>query len=220
MHRVLSMGAEGFRACLERDARAEGFVVREVATFADGLDVLERSRPDVVVMGPADGTGAAHEWLEGARRHAHNQDLIALLWGGDAAQNQAFAAARGLTLDAGMTPAALVQRLLAVLGVPEGRPRRVPLQVLARVEVKEGEPAHFANTVDISVGGLGLISKEPLPLGRQVKVTFVLPGQGRVVLAALVRRLISPAELQYGLTLENLSDADRARVDAFVAARG
>jgi len=79
-------------------------------------------------------------------------------------------------------------------------------------------------TLNFSTGGLLVEAESYLTVGRKVDLVFFVPDGGppaacraRVVRRASELSLFHPA---YGLEYEEISDADRARVEAWVAAQG
>ncbi|MEO6325374.1 MAG: PilZ domain-containing protein [Thermoanaerobaculia bacterium] len=103
-------------------------------------------------------------------------------------------------------------------------PARRELNTLVRVH--EGDPAErilLGKTLNLSLNGLLIEIETLLPIGRKVAFEFFLPedpasirGQGRVIRRALELDLFHPA---FGLRFDEMSDADHARINAFVATR-
>jgi uncharacterized protein (TIGR02266 family) len=94
----------------------------------------------------------------------------------------------------------------------------IPVEVRARAV-----PARVEYATNLSVGGLCLHAREPLPVGEGVAVAFALPGggppieaRGRVIWREEAPPTAAARWLETGIRFEVLADADRERLARFV----
>jgi two-component system, chemotaxis family, chemotaxis protein CheY len=103
-------------------------------------------------------------------------------------------------------------------------PARRDLNTIARLrDLRSHEGSLMGKTLNISLNGLLVEIEAYLPVGRLVEIEFFLPEDpqplrvtGRVIRRAQELDLYHPA---FGIRFEEMSDADRSRIDAFVARR-
>jgi uncharacterized protein (TIGR02266 family) len=108
--------------------------------------------------------------------------------------------------------------------VPQFTERREDARIAIELEVAlTGDSEFFAGlTGDIARGGLFVGTYRTLPIGERVELTFSLPNgavirtQGQVRWSRAASTGASPG---LGISFESLSDADRAHIEDFCAAR-
>jgi uncharacterized protein (TIGR02266 family) len=106
---------------------------------------------------------------------------------------------------------------------PGATERRGAPRVRVEVEVSLASESHFfvGLTGDLSEGGLFVATWRKLPVGATLDVELALP-DGPVIARGTVRWLRDAGDEGapgVGVAFESLSDADRARIESFCAAR-
>lgn len=120
--------------------------------------------------------------------------------------------------------AARRQKRASAAGAPPSERRRAPRVDLEMDLGLESASSFYAGrSGDVSDGGLFVATDDLLAIGTELTVSFVLPGGHQVVARACVRWRRETASARgaagMGLSLEDLSDADRDAIHAFVKAR-
>lgn len=217
MHRLLVVSAPTLVDALGHSPWGRDELrVRGVETAQEALALAPVMRPDLVVVGERT-VDMPPEALLAAWKALPNLTAMPMLQFGDGPLLPGLAAL--LSTHEGLDP--WLEAVAEALGIPQGRPRRVPLQVLMRLVLQGdgGGRTMFANTVDLSANGVCVAAQDHLSRGAQVQITMVLPGYGRLVVPALVRRTVNADMLHYGLEFRRLSPDDRAMLTAFMASR-
>ena len=98
-------------------------------------------------------------------------------------------------------------------GIEKRTHPRVPL--VAKVETEAEGRTFLAVAQDISSGGMRIATANPAPVGATVELTFVLPGSERKIrVRGIVRHHAAGSAM--GIQFEDLSDADRTALRAFI----
>jgi uncharacterized protein (TIGR02266 family) len=98
-------------------------------------------------------------------------------------------------------------------GIEKRTHPRVPL--VAKVETESEGRTFLAVAQDISSAGMRIATANPAPVGTSIELTFILPGSERKVrVRGVVRHLGEGSAM--GIQFEDLSDADRAAIRAFI----
>jgi CheY-like chemotaxis protein len=102
-------------------------------------------------------------------------------------------------------------------------PARREMNTLVRLRDPRQGTTLLGKTINISLSGLLIEIETPLSIGRVMDLEFFLPeelavvkAKGRVIRRAMELDLFHPA---YGIRFTEVSDEDRARIDAYVSAR-
>lgn len=103
-------------------------------------------------------------------------------------------------------------------------PHRHSLRVLSRVEVKAqtGDRDFFANTVNISTGGVLLESSETIKVGDMLTISLIIPGSFHPIKATgtIVRKIEDSGKTpQYGVRFIVISEKDRGLIDKYIDER-
>lgn len=104
----------------------------------------------------------------------------------------------------------LLRLILRRIGVKRKYPRK---PFVAQVEHEAGTILGVSS--DLSVGGMFIRTKEPLPEGSELRLRFYLNGGPIVIATAQIRYVIQGMGI--GVQFLDLSPADRSRVDAYVS---
>ncbi len=106
-------------------------------------------------------------------------------------------------------------RVLRLIHHKMGDRRKLPRAPLA-IQVHCQEEMSLGLSRNVSTGGMFVESKEPLPVGSQLKLRFNLDDEGPVVLAA-AEVTYAVTKLGMGIQFTDLAPTDRERVQAYVA---
>ncbi len=90
--------------------------------------------------------------------------------------------------------------------------RRIPVEIWIDVDA-DGE-LYFQRASNLSVGGAYFTQTFPLPVGRQVRLKFALPGDERQV--ECKGEIVNAVELGMGVQFLDLKEPDRARIEALI----
>ncbi|HXV73605.1 MAG TPA: PilZ domain-containing protein, partial [Sphingomonadales bacterium] len=80
---------------------------------------------------------------------------------------------------------------------------------MAKVEAQAEGRVLLAAARDVSIGGMQILTGNPLPVGTQVEVSFILPGtEYKVRTPAVVRRVEVEAGMAIQFTALSAADAE------------
>ena len=207
------------RAALERD----GFLVTSVAS----PDLLHAFRagppPSLVIVDVAFGPSGGVSLCRGLREEGPWRAVSLVLAVSVGAEHLEECLVAGINdfLLAPFPDDELVFKVRRLTAVPARR------EATGLVSIRGGRidgGTVVGKTLNLSAGGLLVEAESSLAVGRVVDLVFFRPDgappascRARVVRRAGELSLFHPA---YGLEYEEISDADRARVEAWVAAQG
>ena len=87
------------------------------------------------------------------------------------------------------------------------------------VEGKDGSLFEIAQTIDVSHGGIGFISRHQIPLNKEVMVALDLePGEDPVFVLAKVRWVVpipASSNFRIGMSFENVLRGSKSRLDSY-----
>lgn len=92
------------------------------------------------------------------------------------------------------------------------RQRRVPVELW--IEAQADGALYFQRASNLSVGGAYFTQTCPLPLGTKVQLKFTLPGEEAQI--SCRAEIVTAKELGMGVQFTDLSDTDRARIEALI----
>jgi RNA polymerase sigma factor FliA len=103
-------------------------------------------------------------------------------------------------------------------------PRYYPRVLLDTDVAVEGEHGSFdARAINVSAGGMAILSNEVVSIGAKLRVAFLLQkGPGRIEVDARVVRVSKAADggREFALAFDELPDSEEAAIQAFVAESG
>ncbi len=203
--------------------RRQSWTLHRARTAEDALATLEDEHVDLLIMEQAlpDTTGA--ELIRAIRANPRTRAtgiLVVTARGAGRAADACLEAGANGVLFKPVTRAELCARAEELLYVAARR--HVRALVCMKVLAQRGQASTLGNTVNVSAGGMLLETAAELCTGDVLELRFSLPGdaaplavRGRVVRQTRTDR---PGLHAAGLVFEGMSDDERARVDAFVAA--
>ncbi len=94
------------------------------------------------------------------------------------------------------------------------RQRRIPVELW--IEAERGGELYFQRASNLSVGGAFFTQTVPLPVGTRVQLRFSLPkAKAKIRCEA---EIVATKELGMGVEFRDLKPADRAKIEALIAA--
>lgn len=200
------------------------WTIHSARTAAEALEILEREHVDLLVMDHALPDAIGDEFIRSIRQQPRTRAtgvLVLTARGSHAAVERCLDAGANGVLFKPVTRQDLCMRVEDLLYVAARR--HVRTLVRLDVEASTGAGSCFAHSVNVSAGGMLLETSEPLAKGDVLTVRFQLPFEDAPVVArARVARDSSATDdgrFHAGLTFEGMSDADRGRLEAFVASQ-
>ena len=197
--------------------------IHAVRTAEQALAILESEHVDLVVMDHVLPDATGDDFIRGIRANPRTRAtgiLVLTARGAQAAVDRCLEAGANGVLFKPVTRQDLCMRAEDLLYVSARR--HVRTMVRLKVDATGGSGPMFGNSVNVSAGGMLLESSQPLAKGEMLELRFVLPGDERPVVARarVVREAdaTDPDRQATGLSFEGMTDDDRARIEAFVAA--
>ncbi|MDF1565743.1 MAG: PilZ domain-containing protein [Deltaproteobacteria bacterium] len=92
--------------------------------------------------------------------------------------------------------------------------KRIPVEIWG--EASDGEATYFHQAADLSAGGVFFTGAIPQPVGTVVKIKLELPGVEPLTVNGVVVNTGGGVDLGMGVQFTDLSDEERARIDAVV----
>lgn len=115
-----------------------------------------------------------------------------------------------------LRPEQLLAKVAAILRIPYRYSRRVMVRL--ETQVIDADVVSFGTTADLSEGGMNLATAATLPTGAELRLRFLLPGEGEVEATGKVvwESPLLHGKRSFGIRFTSISDAMRERVRAFV----
>jgi CheY-like chemotaxis protein len=207
---------EGLRTL--REALAwPGIAVFEASSGRQALDVHRHERVDLIFLDLAMPGLDGVEVTRHIRADPDLRDVSIVMVADDARETTRARALKAGANDFIARPIQLsdiqlrIQRLVAVAA-------RKPTKLLAQVAAQGGPASFIGRIVNVSTSGLLLETDGEVDLGRDLAVTFSLPGIDTRVHAAarVVRRAPGQGAARWGLRFTNLDDAGRRALREYV----
>ena len=87
------------------------------------------------------------------------------------------------------------------------------------IEGKAGSAFASSQTIDISKGGIGFISRQEVPLNKKIAIEIALAPEGETVLVIGIVKWVRPLEdnssYRIGMIFSNIIDGSRSRLDKY-----
>ena len=94
---------------------------------------------------------------------------------------------------------------------------------LVPVEGKAGGPFDHTKTVDFSKGGLGFVSRQKVPLNREIAIEIDLSRQGEPAFVIgkvrWVDRIVNSDDFRIGVSFENILQGSKSRLQEYFRVR-
>ena len=197
--------------------------IHPVRTAEAAMAILEREHVDLVVMDHVLPDASGDAFIRGLRANPRTRATAVLVLtarGSQASVDRCLEAGANGVLFKPVTRQDLCMRAEDLLYVAARR--HVRTLVRLKVDATTGSGVLFATTINVSAGGLLLECEAPMTQGEEMELRFALPGESDPVVARarVVRELegAAPGRFAIGLAFEGMSDADRVRIEGFVAA--
>jgi len=193
----------------------------ETSSGRQAIEIHRRENVDLIVM-PLTMTGMDGEAvIRAIRANAAMRHVSILMFSDDArdaTRERCLAAGANDFVPRPFHTVDVMTRVARLLDIAD----RKKTQLLAHVDVRGGTPAinpFVGRIVNLSATGLLLEADAPLEIGRELSLTFFVPGT-RIrakVIATVVRRVDGPNALRWGVRFTTLDETARKALKHYVS---
>jgi len=220
---LLLDGVKLFLRLEETLLQRQGWTIFTAGTGEEAKAILARERVDLLIMDYVLPDVTGDELVRWVRENAETRDMSILIVTARGLRehiDRCMSAGCNAFLFKPVSRTVLCAKVQEMLDVPARR----HVRTLIRLEVKASckDRFFFGNTVNLSVSGVLLETPLDIGLGESIDLRFFLPGEAEAidVNGRVVRRtpMTTGNSANYGLLFEELTDADRVRIERFVEA--